>query len=410
MNYIHRFLEKNIKGALSLGKSILLLGPRQTGKTTLINRIQHDRQFTLANPRDRLRYEKEPFMLTSEIEALSEQKKQLPLIIVDEIQKLPILMDAIQDLVDRKIAQFILTGSSARKLKRDGNINLLPGRAIPLRLDPLIFDEEKGLHYSLEEFLMDGSLPEIVLTESKHTRERLLEAYVMIYLEEEIRAEALVRDLAHFGRFLELAASESGKIVNFSKLSQEIGVSHSTIAGYYQILEDCLIVERIEPIIVSKTRKKLSKTQKYILYDLGVRRIAAREGRQPPKEHMGHLFEQFVGLELIRKLRLAGKRVFLRYWRDPSGPEVDWVLDAHDIYIPIEVKWTDHPADADIKYLKLFLKEYPQAKKGYLVCQTPHLMKLSDNIYGVPWQQMNIILDSLEPGDCYRYSGQRQPP
>jgi len=348
MHYLPRLLEKNIAEILTSGKSILLLGPRQTGKTTLINQIPATKRISLANPRDRLRYEKEPFALTAEIEEIAE-KNNRPIIVIDEIQKLPILMDAVQDLIDRKIAQFLLTGSSARQLKRKGNTNLLPGRVIPLRLDPLTQNEQKSLPLTLNNLLIYGSLPEIVLLENTNDRERLLDAYTTIYLEEEIRAEAIVRNLGHFARFLELAASESGKIVNFSKLSQEIGISHSTIASYYQILEDCLIVERIEPITISKTRRKLSKTQKYVFYDLGVRRVAAREGDLLAKEQMGHLFEQYVGLELIRTVRLNNQRIFLKYWRDPAGPEVDWVIEVNNSYIPIEVKWTDLPKKYDIK-------------------------------------------------------------
>lgn len=399
MHYIQRLIEPYILKIREMGKSILLLGPRQTGKTTLINQLKADKRFTLANPKDRLRYEKDPSALTSEIEFIAEQAKDkdntLPFIIIDEIQKLPILMDAVQDLIDRKVAQFLLTGSSARKLKRDGDVNLLPGRAIPLRLDPLTYQELKAVptfHNELNSLLLDGTLPEIVLKEDLQQRELLLDAYVTTYLEEEIRAEALVRDLGPFARFLELAASESGKIVNLTKLSKEIGVVHSTIVSYYQILEDCLFVERIEPISVTLTRRKLIKAQKYLMYDLGVRRIAAHEGRALPREQMGNLFQQFVGLELLRILRLSEPRYQLKFWRDAAGPEVDWVIDAHDIYIPIEVKWTERPTLQDAKHLQLFLNEYPQAKKGFIICRTPHAMKLSSNIYALPWENLGDVL------------------
>lgn len=393
MSYTPRLLEENIHSTLKQDKSILLLGPRQTGKTTLINQIAKDKYINLANPLERLRYEKAPFALTAEVEALAEsnkakQSKTPPLVIIDEIQKIPLLTDAVQDLIDRGLAQFILTGSSARKLRRHKDLNLLPGRVIPLRLDPFTQKELKDQHYSLNDLLLEGSLPEIALQTNSKQREQLLEAYVTIYLEEEIRAEAIVRDLGHFARFLEWAASESGKIVNFNKLSQEIGVTHMTIANYYQILEDCLIAERIEPLIKSKTRRKLSKTQKYLLYDLGVRRIAANEGKRLPKEQMGHLFEHYVGLELIRYIRLSRQRSILKYWRDPSGPEVDWVIETNGAYIPIEVKWTETPTLQDAKHLQIFLQEYPEAKKGFIICQTPHPMKMSAHIYAIPWQQL----------------------
>lgn len=392
MVYIHREVEQKLLATLAGEKSILLLGPRQTGKTTLLNQLNVDKRISLANPVDRLRYEKEPFVLTAEIEALSKQtQKKRPLVIIDEIQKVPILMDAVQDLIDRKIAKFILTGSSARKLRRGDNVNLLPGRLISLRLDPFTQREFTEVSSSLENILLDGTLPEIALLTDDSARESLLEAYVTIYLEEEIRAEALVRDIGHFARFLEFAASESGKIVNFTKLSQEIGVTNATILNYYQILEDCLVAERIEPISVSKTRQRLTKSQKYILYDLGVRRIAAREGRKLPKEQLGYVFEQYVGLELIRYLRLYEPRSLLKFWRDPAGPEVDWVIESGDRLIPIEVKWTGSPTPQDGKYLRIFMKEYPKAKNGFIICQTPHIMKLSDNIVALPWNKLAEI-------------------
>ncbi|HEX4044444.1 MAG TPA: AAA family ATPase [Gammaproteobacteria bacterium] len=390
--YIDRLLESKLVTILQREKSVLLLGPRQTGKTTLINQIPADRRLTLANPYDRLRYEKEPFALTAEIQALAEQMApQIPLVVIDEIQKIPILMDAIQDLIDRKIAKFILTGSSARKLRKSGDVNLLPGRIIPLRLDPFVEEELIAQHPALEMILLDGTLPEIILQQNIEERESLLNAYVTIYLEEEIRAEAIVRDLGHFARFLELAASESGKIVNFSKLSQEIGVSHSTISGYYQILEDCLITERVEPITATKTRRKLSKTQKYLFYDLGVRRVAAREGKQLSKDQLGHLLEHYVGLELIRLIRLSQQRSLVKYWRDANGLEVDWVIEATHSYIPIEVKWTEIPTQQDAKHLNTFLKEYSEAKQGFIVCRTPQPIKISDNITALPWHKINDI-------------------
>ncbi len=393
--YIRRSLEEILNHTLKKGKSILLLGPRQTGKTTLLNEIVVTKRISLANLTDRLRYEKNPAALGLEVEHLAEKTMDaLPLVIIDEIQKIPILLDAVQDLIDRKIARFILTGSSARKLRRGGQVNLLPGRVVPLRLDPFMYAElPTELRFSLEDFLLDGTLPEVILEQDINEREQLLQAYVTVYLEEEIRAEAIVRDLGHFARFLELAASESGKLVNFTKLSQEIGVSHATIAGYYQILEDCLIVERIEPLLDNKMRRKLSKSQKYVFYDLGVRRVACQEGRVLPKEYLGHLLEQYVGLELIRHIRSNQKRYTLKYWRDLSGPEVDWVIEAEKEYIPIEVKWTDTPTMQDAKHLQLFLNEYAQAKKGFIICRTPYPMKLSQNIDALPWTHLVEVLN-----------------
>jgi len=166
----------------------------------------------------------------------------------------------------------------------------------------------------------------------------------------------------------------------------------TNIDSYYQILEDCLLVERIEPISESKTRHRLTKTHKYLFYDLGVRRMAAKEGRKLPLKYWGHLFEQFVGIELIRLSRFAKERTRIRFWSDSSGVKVDWVVEQPDCWIPIEVKWTDTPRAQDAKHLKTFIKEYNKAKHGYIVCQTPHQMKIADNITAIPWQELSALI------------------
>jgi predicted AAA+ superfamily ATPase len=391
MEYVPRIQEDNVKRALDRHKSVLLLGPRQTGKTTLISRLKSDLTLSFVRPDVRQRYEKDVSLLTGEIEALRQKlQSKLPVVFLDEAQKVPPIFDVVQDLIDRRQANFVLTGSSARKLRRGSHINLLPGRVVALKLDPLTLAETHTR--DLKDCLLYGSLPGILSLKEAKDRETDLDSYVTIYLEEEVRAEALVRNLGSFARFLEYAASESGNIVNLRKLSQEIGVSHTTIAAYYQILEDCLIAERIEPLTKSKTRKKLTKAQKYLFFDLGVRRLAAREGIQLSKDIFGKLFEQFIGLELLRCSRMTSKKIQVRFWRDPDGPEVDWVVDEENCYTPIEVKWTESPSLKDAKYLQVFLSEYPNAGKGYLICQTPRQIKLAPNIFALPWQEIDTLI------------------
>jgi predicted AAA+ superfamily ATPase len=392
MKHISRSIEPQLQQRLEKGRSILLLGPRQTGKTTLMMELSADFNLSFINPRTRLRYEKDPSLLLGEVANIAESLGKKPLVILDEVQKVPSIMDVVQGLIDSDSAQFILTGSSARKLKRDENMNLLPGRVIPMFMDPLSYPELADRKLALEDLLTDGSLPRIVLTELPEDRDELLEAYVAIYLEEEVRMESIVRKLANFSRFLELAAAESGNAVNYLKLSRQVGVAHTTISGYYQILEDCLVAERIEPFLKTKTRRKLTKSQKYVFFDLGVRRIAAGEGKRSSLEQMGRLFEQFVGLELIRTLRFKPGRMKLRYWRDLNGVEVDWIVDGPDTLIPIEVKWTDSPRLKDAKHLAVFLDEYEEAATGYIVCRTPRRMKLADNIYAIPWQDISTLI------------------
>jgi len=192
--------------------------------------------------------------------------KKRPLVFVDEIQKIPQIMDTIQLAIDKKLANFILTGSSLRKLRRKKkDVNLLPGRVIELNLGGLtLLELGDDIYPNLEDLLLNGALPEIILQKDSQCKELLLTSYVNIYLEEEIRAEAHVQNLASFSRFLTYAAVDAGKQLNVTNLSREIGVSRHTIEEYYQILQDCLIADRIEPIVKSTTRRRLTKAPKYL--------------------------------------------------------------------------------------------------------------------------------------------------
>lgn len=390
MKYIPRLLETKIRHTIDRNKSVLLLGARQTGKTTLIGRFDPDLSISFVQPDVRQRYEKSPHLLKGEIESLvSKNGARRFLVILDEVQKVPAILDVVQDIIDREKANFILTGSSARKLRRGAEINLLPGRIVAFRMDPFSLKEFPS--QGLENLLLYGSLPGISAVRDLRDREIDLESYVTTYLEEEVRAEAVVRNLGDFARFLELAASESGGIINLRKLSQEIGVSHTTIGAYYQILEDCLIAERIEPLTRSKTRKKLTKSEKFLFFDLGVRRLAAREGTKPSRDTMGKLFEQFVGLELLRSARAKSQAVKIRFWRDPDGPEVDWVVDRDGAYTPVEVKWTENPMPGDAHDLEVFLSEY-ESDVGYLICRVPRKIKLRDKVFALPWQSLDGLI------------------
>lgn len=385
--YYPRSIESSLKRHLERGKSVLLLGPRQTGKTTLLGGLKPDLGLSLVTPTVRQRYEKDPSLLAGEIRALPARtsRRKRRLVTIDEVQKVPGLMDVGQELIDRGEAQFVFTGSSARKLRRGRDINLLPGRLVVLHLDPLTIEE--NLPGSLQEALLFGSLPAIRSLRRNEDKETDLRSYVESYLEEEVRQEALVRNVGVFGRFLDLAGQESGRIANYSKISQDIGVSAVSIRAYYEILCDCLVAEQVDPLTRSASRKKLTKASRYLLFDLGVRRLAAGEGRRLHPMRLGDLFEQFVGLELIRFCRIHAPGGRLRFWRDPDGPEVDWVLDHDGVYLPIEVKLTDRPTERDAKHLFVFMQEYG-AKRGLVVCTAPRPIKLARNITAVPWQNL----------------------
>jgi uncharacterized protein len=397
MNF-ERKIKSDLIHSLERGKSILLLGPRQTGKTTLITSIPHDWYLNFIRPDIRQRYETNPKVFTSEVEFLAKKQSKIPLIILDEVQLVPELLNSAQDLIDRKIASFIFTGSSMRKL-RNSQINLLPGRVITYYLPPLTWDEIQGSANSLApdhtslllNFLTFGQLPGILTIPSAADKEEELRSYVHTYLEEEIRGEAHVRQIGQFSRFLELAASESGNIISLRKLASDVEVAHSTISTYYQILEDCMIAHRIEPYIKTNTRRLLTKSPKFLFFDLGVRRVSAKEPPELLKSQLGPLFEHFIGLELLNQ-SLSRRDIFqVSYWRDHNGQEVDWVLVTKNLLIPIEVKWTERPQESDAKHLKAFLKEYPEAKKAFIVCRTPNAYELCENVIVLPWQELESV-------------------
>jgi len=389
-----RVISSRLRGALARGKSVLLLGPRQTGKTTLVEPLRPDLLLNFLRPEVRQRYERAPHLLGAELEARAgRSRRRKPLIALDEVQRVPELVNVVQELVDRNLAKFVLTGSSARKLRRGAGVNLLPGRLLPMRLDPLSLAER--VPASLEEALVFGSLPGIALTTDAAAREQDLTAYTTLYLEEEVRAEALVRNLGRFSRFLQLAALESGGIAHFRGIAQELGVPHTTVAGYYEILEDCLIAERIEPLSESRTRKKLTKSPRYLFFDLGVRRVAAEEGPRLPTRVLGSLFEQFVGLELLRATRQFAGNLRVRFWRDPDGPEVDWVVEGEDRWLPVEVKWSEAPTAQDARHLRNFLSEYSKAREGIIVCRTPRRFRILPQVTAVPWQEIPDLVEAL---------------
>ncbi len=390
---IARQLQPILARHLARGKSILLLGPRQTGKTTLLGQLDPDLAVSLASPAVRQRYERDPSTLADEIAALHAPaaRRTPPLVTIDEVQKVPALMDAGQDLIDRRQAQFVFTGSSARRLRRGRELNLLPGRVVVLRLDPLTLEER--LPRSLDGALMDGALPAVCTTEDAADREADLRSYVETYLEEEVRQEALVRNVGAYGRFVEMAAREAGRVANYTRVSQDVGVSSVTIQAYYEILCDCLVAERIDPVTRSASRKKLTRACRYLLFDTGVARVAAREGRRLPRSRMGELFEQFVGIEIVRFCRLHAPEARLRFWRDPDGPEVDWVLEHPGGLFPIEAKLADRPTPRDARHLHVFLEEYG-GRRGLIVCSAPRPLQVTHSVTAIPWRDLPAALAS----------------
>lgn len=387
--WIQRAITPRLMGTLARGKSILLFGPRQTGKTSLVTRLKYDLYINLMRAAVLQKYEIDIDSLFREIDALKKSIGRKPLIIIDEVQKLPQITDTIQLLIDNNIAQFILTGSSARKIK-----NLLPGRVIKYTLSPLMLNEINDQDLDIKILLENGSLPEIFSMHEQNEIEELLGSYVNLYIEEEVRKEALVRNIANFSNFLQLACIESGNTVNLRSIGSEIGVTHNTITEYYRILQDCMLIETIEPLTKSITRKRLTKAPKYLLYDLGVRRVGAGESLNSSMRSLAFNFEQFIGLELCRITRHHTPKIKVLYWRSHDGPEVDYVLEMTGQYIPIEVKWTERPNTKDIKHLLTFMAEY-KVTQAYIICRCSLPQLLAPNILALPWNKLPDIFNMI---------------
>ena len=397
MVYIQRKILASITHAIGRGKSVLLLGPRQAGKSTLLkNSFPNAALFTFANIATRLRYEQSPVQFRLDLLYQIEQAKLAtadtpPLIIIDEVQKIPEVMDVAQELIDEKKAIFILTGSSARKLKHNKHKNLLPGRVVKIYLGPLSIKEIPAKYLDIHQLMLYGSLPDILLKDDSIDQETDLQSYVNLYLEDEIRSEALVRSVANFSKFLELAAIENGNIINFTQISQDVGVASSTIIEYYRILEDCLIATRIDPISNTSSRRRLTKAPRYLFFDLGVSRIAAKDGNKLALRSLGKVFENFIGIQLLLSCHTLNSEIQLYFYRTITGIEVDYVLSYNKIYIPIEVKFKEQISDKDLKHLKTFLDEHDNAPHAYIICTTPAPYKIRDNITVLPWQDLEIV-------------------
>ncbi|MEK7765830.1 MAG: AAA family ATPase, partial [bacterium] len=267
-------------------KSVLLLGPRQTGKSTLCRALKPDLILDLADEPEYLRHAKDPHAFRRLLEGASRTR----LVFVDEIQRVPSILNVIQTIIDRPGGpRFLLTGSSARKLRR-GRANLLPGRIILEPRDPLSI-LELGHRFSLERALQVGTLPGVYLDEQEGAE--VLSTYAEVYLREEIRAEALTRDLGGFARFLDTAALTSGQWINYSKLSSDAEISRETIRRFYSILEDTLLVFRLPPFAPRhKTSRRLSQRDRFIFVDIGIRNaLLGLHRRAPGPEQMGPAFE-----------------------------------------------------------------------------------------------------------------------
>jgi predicted AAA+ superfamily ATPase len=358
-----------IKRWLRLPKktSFFLFGPRQTGKSTLVGETL-ERDFWTVNlllNEPFTRYSKYPELFRKEAVQKIEQER-VKIIFVDEIQKVPVLLNEIQFLMDQKKIQFILTGSSARKLRR-GGANLLGGRAVERFLFPFIYFEIKK-KFRLDDILRFGSLPS-VYGRSEQDKIDLLMTYTNTYLREEIQAEGIVRNLGGFSRFLDIAASQFGELVSFSNIGRECHLPTRTVQSYYEILEDTLIGLRLDPWRKS-LRKRLSGHPKFYLFDLGVTNAINRHLSAPPDHVLrGRLFEQFIVLETHRLLKYIQSEARIYYWRTNTGAEIDLIIERQGkLCAAFEIKAKREVGGNDFSGFRSFCADNPKVP-CFLICE-----------------------------------------
>ena len=359
----------NISKVLGKTSSGLLLGARGLGKTQLSQEwvASQPESFTydLLDPTEFKRLLTDPSQVIREVESrLSRCKGSAVLsVLIDEVQRIPELLDVCHLLIEKhkKRVRFLLTGSSARKLKTKGS-NLLASRALSMRLHPFTYCELKDIDFDLLTVLQYGTVPAIYAAEN---RVLALRSYVDTYLKEEIQQEALVRRLDKFFSFIDVAAQLNGEVVNFKKMARQIAVSDKTISDYFQILIDTLLVIKL-PGWERSAKKQIIKSPKFFFFDTGVLNAAARELNLPLEvgsSRFGRLFEQFVINEFYRANDYNSLDYALSFYSTGSA-EVDLVLSRGRLEPPkaVEIKSNPMVYREDLAGLELFSREYPEAE------------------------------------------------
>lgn len=352
-------------------KSFFLFGPRATGKTTLIEESLPNAQvIDLLHSKTYSTLVRNPSALA---EIITDPKK---IIVIDEVQKIPELLNEVQRLIRKHRITFLLTGSSARKLKH-GAANLLGGRAREARLFPLVSAEIEKV--DLERILNHGGIPDIYDSDEP---DEDLAAYVDTYLREEIKAEAVTRQISAFVEFLDACALSNGQEINYESFASDLQISASTLKNYFQILEDTLIGFRLKGFTETKKRKSTVRAKHY-LFDLGVTRHLSRQGViSLGSKAFGDALEHFIILETRAYLSYTRQRVEQRYWRSTSQFEVDLLIGRSRA---IEIKATEHPSDKHLKGLRALMEE-GIFKHYCLVCLTHHRRVTEDGIVILNWR------------------------
>ncbi len=384
--YIKRVLDIETK---LKSKSLFLFGPRQTGKSSLIaNQIQDDVKlsWSLLNARIRRRCQEDPGVLRDEIET---RKIHDGLVIIDEIQKVPELLDEVHLLIEETDIRFLLTGSSARRLKEKG-VNLLGGRAGKMNLHPFVWPEVREFNPTLDRILKYGMLPSVFLSDSP---DDVLDDYINVYLQDEIAGEGLVRQLPKFERFLDTAALTNAEEINYSNIAGDVMMSRASITEWYGILYDTLIGFSVPPYTKTKKRKAVD-TERFYYFDVGlVRYLLGLDDIVDTQTEYGKLFETYIAEELSAYLDYNKRRESLSYWRtQQSSFEVDYVIGDE---VAVETKTTKRVNEKkDLRGLRALKEEGIFMK--YIVVSRDNISRTTDDgIILLPW---NLFLDWLWEG------------
>lgn len=360
-------------------ESLFLWGARQTGKSTLLKTLYPDSlwfDLLLSDVFERL--QRRPSLLR---EIILGENPFMP-VVVDEIQRIPALLNEIHWLIVNKNIHFILSGSSPRKIIRSG-ANLLGGRALRFELFPLVYKEIPD--FNLVKALNHGLLPRHYISDQS---EKLLSAYIGNYLQDEIMVEARIRNMVTFSRFLEVAAFSNGETVNYTNIASDSGISVPMVKEYFQILEDTL-VGRFLPAFQKRHKRRLIKAPKFYYFDIGVANyLLKRKSIEPGSEVFGKAFEHFIYHEIYAHSSYSGKKYPICYWRTTSKIEVDFVLGDHEV--AIEVKAVEQATPRHMKGLKSFAEEYT-TKQLILISLDAYPRKVGE-ILVMPW---HLFLDKL---------------
>ncbi len=367
-------------------ETFFLWGPRQTGKTTLLKQEYRDAFWIDLLKADHYRrYLTHPERMREEIEAL----KAKPFVVIDEVQKVPKILDEVHWLHEAHGVQFALCGSSARKVKR-GAANLLGGRAVRYELRGLT-SAELGSAFDLERILNHGFLPRVY--ESAQPK-RLLNSYVADYLKEEVASEGLVRNLPVFSEFLNIASLSDTHPVNYSNIARECGVSSQTVRGYFEILEDTLMARWL-PSFRKRPKRRVIHSPKLYFADVGVVGFLARRGRlEPGSELFGNAFENWCFHEITAYNGYAERFATISYWRLASGIEVDFVIN--DMAVAIEAKSSRTISSHHLKGLRQLAIDHPTVERRIVLCLEDRPRRTSDGIEIMPYRDFMLRLWSGE--------------